>query len=84
MSRICGSFVLLLFGNGRSVLGCAKGDVAMLTVLKVINLTGACSSLAVVVSCFAGVDVVGGSKSNSISSIGQGSVDMISNITQLF
>ena len=47
-------------------MGCEKRDVAMLTVLKVINLTGACSSLAVVVPCFAGVDVVGGSKSNSI------------------
>ena len=57
---------LLLFGNGHSILGCAKRDVAMLTVLKVINLTGACSSLAVVVPCFAGVDVVGGSKSKSV------------------
>ena len=47
-------------------MGCAKGDVAMSTILKVISLTGVCSSLAVAVPCFAGVDVVGGSKSTSI------------------
>ena len=46
--------------------GCAKGDVAMSTVLKVISLTGVCSSLAMAVPCFVGLDVVGGSKSNSI------------------
>ena len=58
--------MLLLFGNGRSVLGCAKGDVAMSTTLKVISLTSVCSSLAVAIPCFVGVDVVGDSKSNSI------------------
>ena len=52
--------LLLLFGNGRSVLWCAK-DVAMSTILKVISLTGMCSSLVVAAPCFVGVDVVGGS-----------------------
>ena len=47
-------------------LGCAKRDVAMLTVLKVISLTDVCSYLAVAVPCFVGVDAVGDSKSNSI------------------
>ena len=56
----------LLFGHGQSLLGCAKGDVAMSTILKVINLTGVCSSFAVAASCFVGVYVAGGSKSNSI------------------
>ena len=45
---------------------CEKRDVAMLTILKVISLTGVCSSLAVAVPCFIGVDVVVESKSNSI------------------
>ena len=67
VSYICGSCVLLLlFSNGKSIWGCAKGDVAMSTVLKVISLTGVCSSLAAAVPCFIGVDVAGGSKSNSI------------------
>ena len=52
----------LLFGNGRSVLGCAKRVVSMLTMLKVISLTGVCSSLAVAILCFVGVDVVDDSK----------------------
>ena len=38
----------------------------MSTTLKVISLTGVCSSLVVVARCFVGVDVVGGSKSNGI------------------
>ena len=38
----------------------------MSTVLKVISLTGVCTSLAVAAPCFVGVDVVGGSKSSSI------------------
>ena len=38
----------------------------MPTVLKVISLTGVCSSLAVAAPCFVGVDVVGDSKSNSV------------------
>ena len=37
----------------------------MSTILKLISLTGVCSSLAVAVACFVGVDVVDGSKSNS-------------------
>ena len=45
---------------------CAKGDVAMSTILKVISLTGVCSALAVAAPCFVRVDVVGGSKSCSI------------------
>ena len=71
-SRICSSCVFLLllwllFGNGRSVLGCAKRDVVMPAVLKMISLTDVCSSFAVAVPCFVGVDVVAGSQSNSIS-----------------
>ena len=50
----------------------------MPTILKVISLTGVCSSLVVVVPCFVGVDVLGGS-----INIGQGNVDIISNIIQL-
>ena len=38
----------------------------MSAILKVISLTGVCSSLVVAAQCFVGVDVVGGSKSNSI------------------
>ena len=38
----------------------------MSTILKLISLTGVCSSLAVTVPCFVGVDVIGGSKSNNI------------------
>ena len=38
----------------------------MSTVLKVINLTGVCSSLVVAAACFVGADVVGDSKSNSV------------------
>ena len=37
------------------------------SVLKVISLTGVCSSLVVAAPCFVGVDVVAGSQSNSIS-----------------
>ena len=88
MFRICGSVVLLLllFSNERGILGCAKREIAMLTVLKVISLTGVCSYLAVAVPWFVGVDAVGDTKSNSISivSIGQGNGDIINNITQLF
>ena len=47
-------------------MGCAKRDVAMLTVLKVISLTGVCSSLAVAIPCFVELDVVDDSKSNSV------------------
>ena len=35
---------------------CAKGDVAMSTILKVISVTGVCSSLVVATPCFVGVD----------------------------
>ena len=56
----------MLFSNGQSLLECAKADVVMLTVLKVISLTGVGSSLAVAVLCFVRVDVVCDSKSNSI------------------
>ena len=38
----------------------------MLFILKVISLTGACSSLVVAAPCSVGVDVVGRSKSDSI------------------
>ena len=38
----------------------------MSTILKVVSLTGVCSSLVVAAPCFVGVDVSGGSKSNSI------------------
>ena len=38
----------------------------MSTILKVINLTGVCSSLVVAALCFVGVDAVDGSKSNNI------------------
>ena len=54
--------LLLLLGNGQSVFGCAKGDVAMSIVLKVISLTGVCSSLAMAAPYFVVMDVVGGSK----------------------
>ena len=37
----------------------------MSTILKLISLTGVCSSLVVAASCFVWVDVVG-SKSNSV------------------
>ena len=37
-----------------------------ITILKVISLTGVCSSFAVAIPCFVGVDVVVDSKSNSI------------------
>ena len=37
-----------------------------ITILKVISLTGVCSSPVVAAPCFVGMDVVGGSKSNSI------------------
>ena len=47
-------------------MGCEKRDVAMLTILKVISLTGVCSSFSVAIPCFVGVDVVVDSKSNSI------------------
>ena len=46
-------------------MGHATGDVAMSAILKMISLTGVCSSLAVAVPCFVGADVVGASKSNS-------------------
>ena len=39
----------------------------MSTILKVIGLTGVCSFLVVAAPCFVGMDVVGGSNSNSIS-----------------
>ena len=54
--------VFVVVSNGRSVLGCAKRVVSMLTMLKVISLTGVCSSLAVAILCFVGVDVVDDSK----------------------
>ena len=38
----------------------------MSTILKVISLTGVCSSLVVAAPWFTGVDVVGGTESNSI------------------
>ena len=38
----------------------------MSVILKVISLTGVCSSIVAATPCFVGVDVVGGSKSNSI------------------
>ena len=38
----------------------------MSTVLKVISLTGVCSSLIVAAPCFVGFDEIGASKSNSI------------------
>ena len=47
-------------------MGCEKRDVAMLTVLKVISLTGVCSSLAVAIPSIVGVDVVVDSKSDSL------------------
>ena len=37
-----------------------------ITILKVISLTGVCSSPVVAAPCFVGMDVVGGSKLNSI------------------
>ena len=57
--RFCCSCCL---GLDKAFLDVQKRDVAMLTVLKVISLTGVCSSLAVAAPCFVGVDVVGGSK----------------------
>ena len=50
--------LLLLLGNGRSVL-----RYAISTILKVISVTGVCSSLVVAAPSFVGVNVVGGSKS---------------------
>ena len=38
----------------------------MSTLLKVISLTGVCSSLVVATPCLVGVDVVSGSKSKSV------------------
>ena len=38
----------------------------MSTIIIVVSLTEVCSSLVVSALCFAGVDVVGGSKSNGI------------------
>ena len=40
-----------------------------ITILKVISLTGVCSSPVVAAPCFVGMDVVGGSKSNSILAV---------------
>ena len=49
----------------------------MLTILKVISLTGVCSSLAVAVPCLVGVDVVCDSKLNSILVLAQAMLTLL-------